>query len=95
VIDAVERERERIVGLIELVPYVHGKTPEGIVQDQMERLSEDNMIGANAGILTFVKSADRNGCRLVMSSDEISVIAHPLRPIDSGGRRGIPESGLL
>jgi hypothetical protein len=49
VIDAVERERERIVGLIELVPYVHGKTPEGIVQDQMERLSEDNMIGANAG----------------------------------------------
>ena len=23
------------------------------------------------------------------------VIAHPLRPIDSGGRRGIPESGLL
>jgi hypothetical protein len=72
VIDAIGSGRERIVGLIELVPYVHSKRPEGIVQDEMERLSEDNIIGADAGILTFMKSADHSGCRLVMSSDEIS-----------------------
>jgi hypothetical protein len=72
VIDAAERGRERIVGLIDLVPYLRGKKLEGIVQDQMERLSEDNMIEADAGILTFVKSADRNGCRLVMSGADIS-----------------------
>jgi CBS domain-containing protein len=72
VIDARESGRERIVGLIDLVPYVRGKKIEGIVQNQMERLSEDNMIGADAGILTFVKTADRNGCRLVMSGAEIS-----------------------
>jgi hypothetical protein len=72
VIDAAERGRERIVGLIELVPYLHGKKPESNVQDQMQRLSEDNLIGADAGILTFLRSADRVGCRLVMSGAEIS-----------------------
>jgi hypothetical protein len=72
VIDAAKRRRERIVGLIELVPYLQGKKPEGIVREQMEPLSEDNMIGADAGILTFVKSADRIGCRLVMAGAEIS-----------------------
>ena len=72
VVDAAERGRERIVGLIKLLPYVHGDTPEGLVQDHMEGLSEHNMIGADAGILTFVKSADHNGCRLVLSGDEIS-----------------------
>jgi hypothetical protein len=72
VIDAAKRGRERIVGLIELVPYMRGKKPEGIVQAHKEPLSEDNMIGADAGILTFVRSADRNSCRLVMSRAEIS-----------------------
>jgi hypothetical protein len=49
-----------------------GKKPEGIVREHMDPLSEANMIGADAVILTFVKSADRNGCRLVMSGAEIS-----------------------
>lgn len=60
-----------MIGLINLVPYVGGKTPVGVVQEQMDPLSEDNLIGANAGILSFVKTADRNGCRLVMSGAEI------------------------
>src|ERR1700722_8340286 len=72
VIDAAEFGRERIVGLIELVPYLRGAKSEGIVDERMDPLSEDNMIGADAGILTFVKSADRNSCRLVMSGAEIS-----------------------
>lgn len=72
VTDAAQRERERIIGLIELVPYLRGKKPEGTVEEQMERLSEDNVIGADAGILTFLRSADRNSCRLVMSGEKIS-----------------------
>lgn len=72
VIDAAQGERERIIGLINLVPYLRGKAQEGIVQEQIDPLSEDNLIGANAGILTFVKTADRVGCRLVMSSADIS-----------------------
>jgi hypothetical protein len=72
VVDADEFGRERIVGLVELAPYLHGKKPEGFVHEHMNQLSEDNMIGADAGILAFLKSADHNGCRLVMSGAEIS-----------------------
>jgi hypothetical protein len=38
----------------------------------MRALPEENLIGADAGILSFVKGADRRGCRLVMSGAEIS-----------------------
>ncbi len=63
---------KRIVGLIELVPYRHGEPADGVVRDRMLPLSEDNMIGADAGILTFVRTADRHGCRLVISGSEVS-----------------------
>jgi hypothetical protein len=72
VIDATRHGHERIIGLIELVPYLHGQTAGGIVREHMSALSEDNLIGADAGILTFVRTADRHGCRLVMSGAEIS-----------------------
>jgi hypothetical protein len=72
VIDADQPEREQVIGLVELVPYLRGKKPEGVVNEHLWRLCEDNLIGADAGILTFVKAADQYPCRLVMSGTEIS-----------------------
>jgi hypothetical protein len=72
VTDTASHGRERIIGLIELVPYLRGKPQAGNVREQMLLLSEDNMIGADAGILTFVRTADRHGCRLVISGAEVS-----------------------
>ena len=72
VVDAAEDARETIVGLIDLVPFMHGETPQGMVKDRMRRLSEDSLIGADASILAFVKGADRHRCRLVVSGSEIS-----------------------
>jgi hypothetical protein len=38
----------------------------------MHPLSEENLIGADAGIVAFVRGADRQKCRLVVSGTEIS-----------------------
>src|SRR5260370_1921225 len=55
VIDAAQHSRKQIIGLVELVPYLRGKVPEGIVDEKMCPLFEAHLIGANAGMLTFVK----------------------------------------
>ena len=72
VVDAAEDAKETIVGLINLVPFMHGETPQGMVRDRMRRLSEDSLIGADASILAFVMGADQHRCRLVVSGSEIS-----------------------
>ena len=71
VVDAAEDARETIVGLIDLVPFMHGETPQGMVKDRMRRLSEESLIGADSSILAFVMGADRHRCRLVVSGSEI------------------------
>jgi hypothetical protein len=63
---------ERIIGLVEVIPFMHGAEPRGLVQDHMRRLSEENLIGADASLLTFIRKADRQMCRLVVSGPEIS-----------------------
>lgn len=65
-------EDQRIVGLLDLVPYLHGKPAEGIVRDQLIPLSEEYLIGADAGILDFVRNADSHRCRLVLSGSQVS-----------------------
>jgi hypothetical protein len=72
VVDAAVDARETIIGMIDLVPFMHGETPQGLVKDRMRRLSEDSLIGADASILAFVTGADRHSCRLVVSGSEIS-----------------------
>jgi hypothetical protein len=64
--------KEQIVGLIELARYEKGKVPAGMVSDYMAPLSEGNVIGAEAGILTFVKSADSQPCRLLVTAEGIA-----------------------
>jgi hypothetical protein len=64
--------RERIIGLLEVIPFMHGVEPRGLVRDQMRQLSEENLIGADASLLTFIRDADQRMCRLVVSGPEIS-----------------------
>jgi hypothetical protein len=61
----------RITGLIELVPFMHGAPAHGVVRDYGIPLSENNLIGADASILAFVREADRHRCRLVVSGHTI------------------------
>jgi hypothetical protein len=66
-------KRAHIVGLLEIVTYMHGESePQGLVREQMRPLLEENLIGADASILTFVRHADGQPCRLVISGSEIS-----------------------
>lgn len=64
--------QEQIVGLVELVPFLRGNPACGVVRDYLLPLAEDNLIGADAGILTFVRTADRHPCRLVVSGSQVS-----------------------
>ena len=65
-------KRDEIIGLVEAVPLADGSWPSGRVRDRMERLSERNLIGSDASLLEFVRGADQNGCRLVVSGAAIS-----------------------
>lgn len=61
-------ERERIIGLLKLVDRADSS---GLVRHKMDPLSEANLIGADASLLTFVRGADEHGCRLVVSGERI------------------------
>ena len=63
--------QNRIIGLIELVAFRSGPAP-GLVSDYMKPLSEENLIGADASILTFVRGADDHRCCLVVAGRTIN-----------------------
>src|SRR5215831_20139680 len=67
----VEAAMCRIVGLIEIAPLMEGGIADR-VSAMMRPLSEENLLGADASILTFIRDADRQKCRLVVSGHEIS-----------------------
>jgi hypothetical protein len=62
----------RIIGLVEIARFRTGIIPGGSVRRHMQPLSEENLIGADAGILAFVRDADKHRLRLVVSGREIS-----------------------
>jgi hypothetical protein len=68
VVECADGIPERIIGLVKLVPFMEGLAPQGFVRDAMQHLSEENLIGADAGLLTFIRNADRQRCRLVVAS---------------------------
>jgi hypothetical protein len=68
----VEPATGRIVGLIEIAPLMKGEVADRRVSVMMRPLSEENLLGADASILTFIRDADRQKCRLVVSGHEIS-----------------------
>jgi hypothetical protein len=63
---------DRIVGLVEIAPLMQSAVAEGFVRSVMRPLSEENLIGADANILAFVRDADHHKFRLVVSGNEIS-----------------------
>jgi hypothetical protein len=67
----IEPATGRIIGLIEIVPFMQGPVGDRAVGEAMRPLSEENLIGANATILAFVRDADHQKCRLIVSGHEI------------------------
>lgn len=63
--------KNHIVGLIELTNLEMGKVYQGKVEKYMSPLSEENLIAAETGILDFVKSADTQPCRLLVTATGI------------------------
>jgi hypothetical protein len=56
-----------IVGLLHAARYFGAPTPEGHVRDHRDALSEEVLIGADASILDFIRTADERPCRLAVS----------------------------
>jgi hypothetical protein len=67
-----------------------------LVRHHMRPLSEENLIGADAGILDFVRDADRQRCRLVISGREIGGLVTlsvkiPTGKVERGERKRIVD----
>ena len=65
-------EAGRIIGLLDLTALKDISTTDALVQDYLTPLSEDNIIGSDANLLTFVSTAHVNRCRLVVSGSKIA-----------------------
>ena len=63
---------ERIIGLLNVTNLKDDKFSSSTVKEKMEPLSEKNLIGADASILNYIKSAKSAECRLLVSGIEIS-----------------------
>ena len=72
VVDGVEDAPKTIVGVLDLRSIKSKTNLQGTVKECMDRLSEQCLIGADASILDFVRKADRQSCRLVVSGSEIN-----------------------
>lgn len=72
VADTSSAGSDRIVGLVELARFRHGDILGGVVKDHMRPLSDENLMGGDASILSFIKGVDRHPCRLVVSGSSIS-----------------------
>lgn len=68
----VEPTLNCIAGLIEIAPFMQGEIVDARVNTLMHPLSEENLLGADASILIFVRNADHHKCRLIVSEHEIS-----------------------
>lgn len=62
---------ERIIGLFHAASFFNVSPLDGVVGEYFEPLSEDFLIGADASILDFVKTADEKPCRMVVSGARI------------------------
>jgi hypothetical protein len=68
----LDSSSSRIVGLFEISRFTTCAKPDIPVAAAMQHLSEENMLGADASILAFVRNADQRRCRLIISQNEIS-----------------------
>ena len=63
--------RGAFVGLFD-TRRVTDRAPDALVSEIMAPLDEDNLIGGDASILDFIRSGDRQPCRLVVSGARVS-----------------------
>jgi hypothetical protein len=63
---------ETVVGVLEIISLMSGPVPDRTVSAAMEPLGEQHLIGADAGILAFIRDADRRPFRFVVSKHEIN-----------------------
>lgn len=68
----VQNGNGQIQGLHRAQRWFDQEAPDRPIGDDFERLSEDLVIGANANILEFVRTADERPTRLVISGDRIA-----------------------
>lgn len=61
-----------IIGLLDTTKFRNAPAPDEAVGNVMSPLTEENLIGADAGLLAFVRDADRHECRLVVSGGSIA-----------------------
>ncbi len=79
----------QIIGLLHRARYVNVEfAHDQTVQAAMDRLSESNLISSDAGILTFLRIADRQPCCLVVEGTQIAGLVSlsdiqrlPVRPV--------------
>ena len=62
----------RFIGLYGAERWFGKEAPDSPVHDDFEKLSEDHLIGADAGIIDFMTTADERQARLVVSSSEVA-----------------------
>ena len=62
---------ERILGLYEAARWFGERAPQQAIDDDFLPFSEDIVIGADASIIDFVKRADEQPTRLVVSGDRV------------------------
>jgi hypothetical protein len=67
--------QDRIIGLVELARFRDCDAPAERVRAHLRTLDEDTLIGADAGILSFLKDADARPCRLVVAGSRIDGLA--------------------
>ena len=65
-------DAERILGLYEAERWFGKEAPPEEIDDDFESFSEDVVIGADASIIDFVKTADARPTRLVVSGDRVA-----------------------
>jgi hypothetical protein len=72
VIETLGNPNARIIGLFHAAAFREEPDTQAIVADDYEPLSENNIIGADASVLDFVRGADRQGCQLIVAGQTIS-----------------------
>lgn len=65
-------DRERVVGLYDAERWFQREAPNEVIAEDFIRLSEEIVIGANAGIFDFVRDADQFATKLVVSGSGVA-----------------------
>jgi hypothetical protein len=72
VIDQETNGPERIKGLFHAAEFYEHPPENVTIEDHFHPISENYLIGANSSILDFVKTADEQPCRLMVSGGDIA-----------------------